>query len=67
MKKARREAVAQSVGSEGQIRRILARILAEDLRSVRAGLGGIVPASSTVTDLGDRRDVTFRGGDGDTY
>lgn len=64
MKKARCEAVRCS---EGQIQRVLARILAQDLRSVRAGLDGIVPSSTTITDLGERRDATYRGGDGDYY
>ena len=61
MKKARRKTSC----SDGPPQRILARILAEDLRSIRAGLEVIVAASTTVTDLGERRDATFRGGDGD--
>lgn len=47
--------------------RVLARILAEDLRRTQAcdGLGGSVV--NTITDLGDQYDVTFKGGDASSY
>ena len=49
--------------------RVLARTLAEDLRSARGGVGGEGGGggTNTATDLGDRLDFTFRGGDGDAY
>lgn len=47
--------------------RVLARALAEDLRGVSGGLRPTTNIiSSSVTDLGDGYDVTFRGGDGDS-
>lgn len=46
--------------------RVLARVLAEDLRRAQGCFGAQNSlATSTVTDLGDRFDVTVRGGDGD--
>lgn len=50
--------------------RVLARVLAEDLRRVQGGAGYKRKAMSdtnTVTELGERLDITFRGGDGDFY
>jgi hypothetical protein len=46
--------------------RVLARVLADDLRAVRGGLGAVTSATGTITDLGDRYDYTVRGGDGDS-
>ena len=47
--------------------RVLARILAEDLRRTQGGegLGGSV--ANTITDLGDQYDITFKGGDAASY
>jgi hypothetical protein len=42
--------------------RVLARVLAEDLRNVTAG-----NATPTVTGGGERPDITNVGGDGDAY
>lgn len=50
--------------------RVLARVLAEDLRHAHGGAGGGVKPNvktNTATDLGDRLDFTFRGGDGDGF
>lgn len=46
--------------------RVLARVLAEDLRNVRGGVVLSAGATTTVTE-GERRDITNVGGDGDTY
>lgn len=43
--------------------RVLARILAEDLRNTQAGAGLGGSVANTVTDLGDQYDLTFRGSD----
>ncbi len=49
--------------------RVLARVLAEDLRNVFSGTGGgnVLPdgATSTLTEGGARPDITNVGGDGD--
>ena len=52
--------------------RVLARILAEDLRNIRvAGTGGFVEAGATVSETGTRGqddwDITNVGSDGDAY
>lgn len=49
--------------------RVLARVLAEDLRRAHGGGGDVRPSvkTNTATDLGDRLDFTFRGGDGDAF
>lgn len=47
--------------------RVLARALAEDLRSVQAGSGASGKlVTATVTDLGAQFDYTFKGSDGDS-
>jgi hypothetical protein len=50
--------------------RVLARALAEDLRRAHGGSGTggrMLLNTNTATDLGDRLDFTFRGGDGDGF
>jgi hypothetical protein len=50
--------------------RVLARALAEDLRHAHGGSGTggrMLLNTNTATDLGDRLDFTFRGGDGDGF
>jgi len=58
----------QACGSPERHDRVLARVLAEDLRRAQGG-GSVKPnvKTNTVTDLGDRFDITFRGGDGDGF
>lgn len=52
--------------------RVLARMLAEDLRNIRVvGAGGVVEGGATVSETGTRGqddwDVTNVGSDGDAY
>jgi hypothetical protein len=48
--------------------RVLARVLAEDLKSVWGSKpGGVIAATGAVTDLGSAPDYTYKGSDGDTF
>lgn len=47
--------------------RILARILAEDLRNTQGGFSQGGSVADTVTDLGDHYDITNKGGDAAAY
>jgi hypothetical protein len=48
--------------------RVLARVLAEDLKSVwGAKPGGVIAATGSVTDLGSAPDYTYMGSDGDRF
>ncbi len=45
--------------------RVLARVLAEDMRNVR---GGVITSAATTTETHEARpDITNIGGDGDAY
>jgi hypothetical protein len=46
-------------------RRVLARVLSERVRVRRSATS--IKMTNTATDLGDRVDFTFRGGDGDSF
>jgi len=65
----RKSIKGEKQSSESPAGRVLARVLAEDLRHAHGGGGGGKPnlKTNTATDLGDRLDFTFRGGDGDSF
>jgi hypothetical protein len=62
------EIVVEVSGSPSSLEgRVLARVLAESARGAVVSGGALWAVTNTATDLGDRVDFTFRGGDGDSY
>jgi hypothetical protein len=65
-----RKAIKDETSTYRSPSRVLARVLSEGLRHTYgggAGSGSVTMTTLTETDLGERFDFTFKGGDGDAF